>query len=207
MFIHRGLIHPNLKENHISSFKVCIQHQFNIETDIHFSQNHTPFCHHDYNLKRLCKIPKPLRTLRDHQLKKYHLTKLSELLTIVTPKTQLLVEIKPRLTPATLERLLTTCHGFHKTVRFISFKKHNLINIRKSTPDFKLGLIFHRHAPVHTIQQALNQNHIQFLVLPASKLSHSKITQIKKKKYFYTIKKIKKRDAKSNYIVENLTDF
>ena len=54
MFIHRGLIEKNFRENHITSFKECIKKKFNIETDIHFTQNNTPICFHDYSLNSIC---------------------------------------------------------------------------------------------------------------------------------------------------------
>ena len=204
MFIHRGLLKPHFKENHLSSFKACIKDKFNLEVDIHFSQNDTPVCIHDYNLKRFWNVQKPIRSLLDQHLKQYNITKLSELLKIITHQTKLLVEIKPVLNTNTLNRLLETCHGFHSSVHFISFKENNLIKIRKITQDFKLGLIFHHHSQHQKIQQALNQKHIHFFVLPAAGLFNSKIKKIRKKKYFYTIKNIKNMCARPNYIVENV---
>ena len=69
MFIHRGLIEKNFRENHITSFKECIKKKFNIETDIHFTQNNTPICFHDYSLRRLFNIRKKTRTILDKNLK------------------------------------------------------------------------------------------------------------------------------------------
>ena len=73
MFIHRGLIEKNFRENHITSLKECIKKKFNIETDIHFTQNNTPICFHDYSLRRLFNIRKKTRTILDKNLKKYNL--------------------------------------------------------------------------------------------------------------------------------------
>ena len=204
MFIHRGLIEKNFRENHITSFKECIKKKFNIETDIHFTQNNTPICFHDYSLRRLFNIRKKTRTILDKNLKKYKITKLCDLLKILTVNTKVLVEIKPLLRKNTLNRLLETCNGFKKNVYFISFKESNLVKIRGITKDFKLGLILHSHRKNGKINQKLNKNHINFFVFHTQFLFISKIKKIQKKKYFYTFKNIRMNDAKSNYIIENI---
>lgn len=204
MFIHRGLIKKNFRENHITSFKECIKKNFNIETDIHFTQNNTPICFHDYSLRRLFNIKKKTRTILDKNLKKYNITKLCGLLKILTVNTKVLVEIKPLLTKNTLNQLLETCNGFRKNVYFISFKESNLVRIREATKDFKLGLILHRHLKNGKINQIINKKHINFFILHTQFLIHPEIKKIKKNIYFYTFRNIRMNDAKSNYIIENI---
>merc|ERR1712139_708697 len=111
-------------------------------------------------------------------IKKYKITKLCDLLKILTVNTKVLVEIKPLLRKNTLNRLLETCNGFKKNVYFISFKESNLVKIRGITKDFKLGLILHSHHKNDKINQKLNKNHINFFVFHTQFLFISKIKKI-----------------------------
>jgi glycerophosphoryl diester phosphodiesterase len=204
MFIHRGLLSKNLKENHISAFKECIKNDYNIETDIHFSKNNTAVCFHDYNLKRLLNIKKKIKNIPDQELIRYNITKLKELLNIVKPKTKILIEIKPLLNQITLEEIKKIYLKHSKNIFFISFIEKNLFKLKKSIKDVRLGLIFKNNCKYSDIKKKLNKKYINFLVLPKNFEKINKINKIKKKKFFYTIKNVNFRNIKKNYILENL---
>ena len=68
----------------------------------------------------------------------------------------------------------------------------------------KLGYIFKRSNNYSDIKKKLNKKHINFFVLPKNFEKIKKIEKIKIKKFFYTIKNIKLKNIKNNYIIENI---
>lgn len=203
MFIHRGLINKNLRENHISAFKKCLEKNYNIETDIHFSKNNILVCFHDFNLKKLFN-KKKIKDLTSQDLKKYNITKLTDLLKIINHETKILLEIKPLLSEITLAKLHKVYNKYHKNILFISFVEKNLIKIKNKITNVKLGFIFKRNSKYLDIKKKLNKKYINFFVLPQNLKEIEKIKKIKIKKLFYTIKNIKLKNIKNNYIVENI---
>lgn len=203
MFIHRGLINKNLRENHISAFKKCLEKNYNIETDIHFSKNNILVCFHDFNLKKLFN-KKKIKDLTSQDLKKYNITKLTDLLKIINHETKILLEIKPLLSEITLAKLHKVYNKYHKNILFISFVEKNLIKIKNKITNVKLGFIFKRNSKYLDIKKKLNKKYINFFVLPQNLKEIEKIKKIKIKKFFYTIKNIKLKNIKNNYIVENI---
>jgi glycerophosphoryl diester phosphodiesterase len=203
MFIHRGLLNKDLRENHISAFKKCIEKNYNIETDVHFSKNNVLVCFHDFHLNKLFN-KKKIKDLTRQDLKKYNITKLNDLLKIIKRKTKILLEIKPSLNQKTLERLEKVYNKYRKNILFISFIEKNLIKIKIKFKKVKLGYIFKRNNNYSDIKKKLNKKHINFFVLPKNLEKIKKIEKIKKKKFFYTIKNIKLKNIKNNYIIENI---
>jgi glycerophosphoryl diester phosphodiesterase len=203
MFIHRGLLNKDLRENHISAFKKCIEKNYNIETDVHFSKNNVLVCFHDFHLNKLFN-KKKIKDLTSQDLKKYNITKLNDLLKIIKRKTKILLEIKPSLNQKTLERLEKVYNKYRKNILFISFIEKNLIKIKNKFKKVKLGYIFKRNNNYSDIKKKLNKKHINFFVLPKNLEKIKKIEKIKVKKFFYTIKNIKLRNIKNNYIIENI---
>ena len=203
MFIHRGLINRGLRENHISAFKKCLQKNYNIETDIHFAKNNILVCFHDFNLKKLFN-KKKIKDLTSQDIKKYNITKLKDLLKIIKSKTKILLEIKPLLNQINLGKLEKVYNKYHKNILFISFIEKNLIEIKNKFKNVKLGYIFKRNSKYSDIKKKLNEKHINFFVLPKDFEKIKKINKIKIKKFFYTIKDIKLKNIKKNYIVENI---
>jgi glycerophosphoryl diester phosphodiesterase len=203
MFIHRGLLNKDLRENHISAFKKCIEKNYNIETDVHFSKNNVLVCFHDFHLNKLFN-KKKIKDLTSQDLKKYNITKLNDLLKIIKRKTKILLEIKPSLNQKTLERLEKVYNRYRKNILFISFIEKNLIKIKIKFKKVKLGYIFKRNNNYSDIKKKLNKKHINFFVLPKNLEKIKKIEKIKKKKFFYTIKNIKLKNIKNNYIIENI---
>ena len=203
MFIHRGLLNKDLRENHISAFKKCIEKNYNIETDVHFSKNNVLVCFHDFHLNKLFN-KKKIKDLTSQDLKKYNITKLNDLLKIIKRKTKILLEIKPSLNQKTLERLEKVYNKYRKNILFISFIEKNLIKIKNKFKKVKLGYIFKRNNNYSDIKKKLNKKHINFFVLPKNFEKIKKIKKVKIKKFFYTIRNIKLRNIKNNYIVENI---
>ena len=97
IYIHRGKIYKNIRENSFKGFKLSINQGFNVETDVHFIKNNTPVCFHDFNLKRLKKVNKKIKNLNQNDLKKFKIIKLKTLIKLLKKETRLLVEIKPFL--------------------------------------------------------------------------------------------------------------
>jgi glycerophosphoryl diester phosphodiesterase len=114
------------------------------------------------------------------------------------------LEIKPLLNQITLGKLEKVYNKYRKNIVFISFIEKNLIQIRSKLKNVKLGYIFKRNSIYSDIKKKLNKKHINFFVLPKNLEEIKRIRKIKIIKFFYTIKNIKLKNIKKNYIVENI---
>ena len=211
LLIHRGLAKKGLAENTIKAFKYCFKKKYGIETDIHCTQDGKIVCFHDFNLKRKFKINKILKNskykdlLKISKSKKNPIPLLNDLIKISKNKRFLMLEIKPLFSKESLKVLLRETKKL-KNYSITSFKEKNIINLYKMKRNLNLGLIIPSTFAVDKIVKKSNAKHIKFLVVEKKFLKEKKITKIKKKIYFYTIrdKKIFNRFSNQNLIFENL---
>ena len=205
IFIHRGKIKKNIKENTLKGFKLSVLKGYNLETDIHFNINNIPICYHDFSLNRLYKSKKKIKNLSNREITKYKILKLKNLIKIIKRKTKLLIEVKPQLNKNTSKSLYEQIKN-NRNILVISFKEKNLIKMYKINKKLKLGLIIRSSKKLKFINSKINKNHINFFVFNKSYLNNKKINRINKKKYFYTIKNPLKYKSvnKKNLIIENI---
>jgi len=206
IFIHRGKIYKNIKENSFEGFKLSINQGFNIETDIHFIKNNTPVCFHDFDLKRINGVNKKIENLNQNHLKKFKIMKLIKLIKLLKKRTRLLVEIKPFLNKKNIHNLYNLIKKNKKNISAISFKEKNLIWLRNLDKNLKLGLIFSGNKKLNFIKSKLKQKHINFFVLRRNKFGNKKIDSLNIKKIYYTFKNVnlKKIQKSKNLIIENI---
>jgi len=210
--IHRGIVKKNYKENILSSFKSSFNKDFGIETDIHVTKDNKFICFHDFTLNRTFKIKKSIKDLSYQKLKdisknkKAEIPLLKDLLKLSKDKYSLFIEIKPLFSKKLLKKLIKETNKFKKCV-FISFKENNiyaLLKIKKST---NVGLSFAPNTSIKTIVKKSKNKNVNCLILDKYFINSKKIQEIKKNKYFYTIKNKKeflKYSNKNNLIFENL---
>jgi len=209
--IHRGLVNKNLKENLLISFKKSFSKGFGIETDIHATKDQEFVCFHDFTLKRTFNISKSIKNLNYQKLKEISKNKKSEipllkdLLKLSKNKFFLFIEIKPLFSRALLKKLLNETKNYSKCV-FISFKHKNIQNILTIKKSSKVGLSFGNNISAKTIVKQAKNKAIHCLILDKSFLENQKINNLKKEKYFYTIKSKKEfsKYQNNNLIFENL---
>jgi len=209
--IHRGLVNKNLKENLLISFKKSFSKGFGIETDIHATKDQEFVCFHDFTLKRTFNISKSIKNLNYQKLKEISKNKKSEipllkdLLKLSKNKFFLFIEIKPLFSRALLKKLLNETKNYSKCV-FISFKHKNIQNILTIKKSSKVGLSFGNNISAKTIVKQAKNKAINCLILDKSFLENQKINNLKKEKYFYTIKSKKEfsKYQNNNLIFENL---
>lgn len=209
--IHRGLVNKNLKENLLISFKKSFSKGFGIETDIHATKDQEFVCFHDFTLKRTFNISKSIKNLNYQKLKEISKNKKSEipllkdLLELSKNKFFLFIEIKPLFSRALLKKLLNETKNYSKCV-FISFKHKNIQNILTIKKSSKVGLSFGNNISAKTIVKQAKNKAINCLILDKSFLENQKINNLKKEKYFYTIKSKKEfsKYQNNNLIFENL---
>ena len=206
IYIHRGKIYKNIRENSFKGFKLSINQGFNVETDVHFIKNNTPVCVHDFNLKRLKKVNKKIKNLNQNDLKKFKIIKLKTLIKLLKKETRLLVEIKPFLDKKKIYIFCKLIKKNKKNISVISFKEKNLIQLRNFDKNLKLGLIFNDNKNLNFIKSKLKQKHINFFVLHRSKFRNKKIDILNIKKIYYTFKniKLKKTKKSKDLIIENI---
>jgi len=212
LLIHRGIVKKNYKENILSSFKSSFNKGFGIETDIHVTKDNKFICFHDFTLNRTFKIKKSIKDLSYQKLKdisknkKAEIPLLKDLLKLSKDKYSLFIEIKPLFSKKLLKKLIKETNKFKKCV-FISFKENNiyaLLKIKKST---NVGLSFAPNTSIKTIVKKSKNKNVNCLILDKYFINSKKIQEIKKNKYFYTIKNKKeflKYSNKNNLIFENL---
>ena len=210
--IHRGIVNKNYKENILKSFKASFKKGYGIETDIHATKDNKFVCFHDKTLKRFFGKNKSIKNSYYDDLKKIskkfnsEIPLLADLLKISKKKFYIFVELKPTLKINLLKKLLLETKEYKKCV-FISFSEKNIKNIIDLNKKVKVGLSFSYNTKAEIIARKARNNHLNCLILDKYFLENKIIKNIKKDKYFYTIKK--KRDflkykKKYNLIFENL---
>ena len=209
--IHRGLVNKKLKENLLTSFKQSFKKGFGIETDIHATKDKQFVCFHDFTLKRTFNISKSIKNLNYQRIKEISKSKkaeiplLSDLLKLSKKRFFLFIEIKPLFTKDLLKKLILETKAYSKCV-FISFKHKNIYNILKFKKQAKVGLSFGNNISAKTIINQSKNKNINCIVLDRCFLENKKIKNLKKEKYFYTIKTKKNflKYQNNNLIFENL---
>ena len=206
IYIHRGKIFRNIKENSYKGFNFSINHGFNIETDVHFIKNNIPVCFHDFDLKRINKVNKKIKNLNENDLKKFKIIKLVRLIKLLKKKTRLLVEIKPFFNKKNIYKFYNIVKKNKKNIRLISFKEKNLQKLRNLDKNIKLGLVFNGNKNLNFIKSKLKQKHINFFVLYKNRLGNKKIDVLNIEKIYYTFKKVdlKKIPKSKNLIIEDI---
>ena len=210
--IHRGILNKSYKENNLKSFKASFKKGYGIETDIHATKDNKFICFHDFTLKKTFKINKSIKNLNYTDLKnisknnKTEIPLLKDLLILSKTKQYLFIEIKPLFSKELLKKLLKETNKFKKCV-FISFKEKNIYDLLKIKKATNVGLSFSSNISVKTIIKKSKNENVNCLILDKYFINNKKIQEIKKNKYFYTIKNKKeflKYNKKNNLIFENL---
>ena len=210
--IHRGILNKSYKENNLKSFKASFKKGYGVETDIHATKDNKFICFHDFTLKKTFKINKSIKNLNYTDLKnisknnKTEIPLLKDLLILSKTKHYLFIEIKPLFSKILLEKLLKETNKFKKCV-FISFKEKNIYDLLKIKKITNVGLSFPSNISVKTIIKKSKNKNVNCLILDKYFINNKKIQEIKKNKYFYTIKNKKeflKYSNKNNLIFENL---
>lgn len=100
-FAHRGLHSKDIPENSIKAFEEAISNNIAIELDVHLTKDNYVVVYHDYNLKRLTGASDNIEDLTLNELKKlrllqtdYSIPTLTEVLSLVSNKVPILIEIK-----------------------------------------------------------------------------------------------------------------
>ena len=209
--IHRGLVSIGSKENCLKSFKLSFKKNYGVETDIHFTKDNQIICYHDYTLNRLFNINKSIKNLTFDNIKKITKSEISvpslkELLNLSKKKNMVFVEIKPLLSKKAINILINETKKFKNCI-LISFKHKNLFKIRKINKKIKIGLSFSKESKVSEIIKISSNKVFDYLILDKFFIGKKTIENLKKIKFFYTIKKkseFVKYNKKYNLIIEKL---
>ncbi len=211
LLIHRGLAKKTFKENTLKSFKYCFQKNFGIETDLQVTKDNKIICFHDFNLKKKFKINKNINNINYKDLfniskkNKKPIPLLSDLVKLSKNKRFLMLEVKPFLEENKIEFLLKEVSKLKK-FSITSFKEKNIVNLYKKNKSLDLGLLVPSTFNFKKILLKSKKKYIKFFVLEKKFLKEKRLIKIKKKIYFYTIKKSAdfRKYKKLNLIFENL---
>jgi len=209
--IHRGIANKKLKENCFKSFKESFNKKYGIETDIHFTKDNKIICFHDFTLNRLFKINKSIKNLTYDEIKSNTKSKISvpllkDVLKLSKKRYLVLIEIKPILNLRNIKILLNEIKNYKNCI-IISFKHTNLFKIRKINKKVKIGFSFAKNSKISDIIKTSSKKNYDCLILDKYFINNKSIQNIKKNKYFYTVKEKKeflKYSKKNNLIFENL---
>lgn len=101
VYAHRGLHNETRPENSLSAFKAAVEKGYGIELDVHLLADGSLAVIHDTSLLRTCGVDINITTLKEADLKKYHLENTEEtiptfrqVLDIVGGKVPLIIELK-----------------------------------------------------------------------------------------------------------------
>ena len=116
-----------------------------------------------------------------------------------------MLEIKPLFSNENLKVLLSEIKRL-KNYSLTSFKEKNIINLYKKKKNLNLGLLIPSTCKFKKILKKSKKKYVKFLVLEKRFLMEKKLSKIKKKIYFYTIKnkKLFNLYKDKNLIFENL---
>ena len=211
LLINRGLAKKTLVENTLKSFRYCFQRNFGIETDLHATKDNKIVCFHDFNLKKQFKINKRInkinyKDLRDISKKKNKLIPLlSDLIKLSNNRRFLMLEVKPLFQKDKIDILIKEVSKLKK-FSITSFKEKNIINLYNKKKSLDLGLLIPSTFNFENILLKSRKKYVKFLVLEKKFLTEKRLIRIKKRIYFYTIKKSTdfKKYKKFNLIFENL---
>ena len=209
--IHRGIANKKLKENCFKSFKLSFNKKYGIETDIHFTKDNKIICFHDFTLNRLFKINKSIKNLTYDEIKSNTKSKISvpllkDVLKLSKKRYLVFIEIKPILNLRNIKILLNEIKNYKNCI-IISFKHTNLFKIRKINKKVKIGFSFAKNSKISDIIKTSSKKNYDCLILDKYFINNKSIQNIKKNKYFYTVKEKKeflKYSKNNNLIFENL---
>ena len=209
--IHRGIANKKLKENCFKSFKESFNKKYGIETDIHFTKDNKIICFHDFTLNRLFKINKSIKNLNFDEIKNNTKSKISvpllkDVLKLSKKRYLVFIEIKPILNLRNIKILLNEIKNYKNCI-IISFKHINLFKIRKINKKVKIGFSFSKSSKISDIIKTSSKKNYDYLILDKYFINNKSIQNIKKNKYFYTVKEKKefsKYSKNNNLIFENL---
>ena len=209
--IHRGIANKKLKENCFKSFKESFNKKYGIETDIHFTKDNKIICFHDFTLNRLFKINKSIKNLTYDEIKSNTKSKISvpllkDVLKLSKKRYLVFIEIKPILNLGNIKILLNEIKDYKNCI-IISFKHTNLFKIRKINKKVKIGFSFAKNSKISDIIKTSSKKNYDCLILDKYFINNKSIQNIKKNKYFYTVKEKKeflKYSKNNNLIFENL---
>ena len=211
LLIHRGLAKKTLVENTLKSFRYCFQRNFGIETDLHATKDNKIVCFHDFNLKKQFKINKRINKINYKDLRVISKKKnkliplLSDLIKLSNNRRFLMLEVKPLFQKDKIDILIKEVSKLKK-FSITSFKEKNIINLYNKKKSLDLGLLIPSTFNFENILLKSKKKYVKFLVLEKKFLTEKRLIKIKKRIYFYTIKKSTdfKKYKKFNLIFENL---
>ena len=211
LLIHRGLAKKTLVENTLKSFRYCFQRNFGIETDLHATKDNKIVCFHDFNLKKQFKINKRINKINYKDLRVISKKKnkliplLSDLIKLSNNRRFLMLEVKPLFQKDKIDILIKEVSKLKK-FSITSFKEKNIINLYNKKKSLDLGLLIPSTFNFENILLKSRKKYVKFLVLEKKFLTEKRLIRIKKRIYFYTIKKSTdfKKYKKFNLIFENL---
>ena len=211
LLIHRGLAKKTLVENTLKSFRYCFQRNFGIETDLHATKDNKIVCFHDFNLKKQFKINKRINKINYKDLRVISKKKnkliplLSDLIKLSNNRRFLMLEIKPLFQKDKVDILIKEVSKLKK-FSITSFKEKNIINLYNKKKSLDLGLLIPSTFNFENILLKSRKKYVKFLVLEKKFLTERRLIKIKKRIYFYTIKKSTdfKKYKKFNLIFETL---
>ena len=100
-YAHRGLHNELAPENTLAAFQLAIDHGYGFELDVQRTKDNILVVLHDHNLKRTCGLDKEINELTYDQIKELkvfnsdqHIPLFEEVLTLVSGKVPMIIEIK-----------------------------------------------------------------------------------------------------------------
>ena len=148
-FAHRGLHDVQHPENTISAFKNAVNHNYDIELDIHLTLDKKIVVVHDHNLKRLCNVDINVEKSTYQELKELTIQNtleriplLVEVLDMLPVSTHLLIELKTsKNNKLFVSIFLDIMKKYHHTYAMHSFDPRIVNQFKKQDDTVIRGII------------------------------------------------------------------
>lgn len=150
---HRGLHdeNANIFENTLSATRAAVDHNYNIEVDLHISSDGVPIVFHDITLDRLTRERGSVRQKTIHELQQMKIMdtqdtipSLVEFLNLVDGKVAVVLELKgheiPQRDQGFVGAVAEALSNYKGRAAIMSFDHHLLQDARKIAPHLPLGL-------------------------------------------------------------------
>jgi glycerophosphoryl diester phosphodiesterase len=151
LFAHRGLHSKDLSipENSMAAFKAAMAQGFAIELDVNVTKDGVALSFHDNHLKRLCNDARMLSDVTYEDIKHLKLLKTNEsiptfkeVLTLVSGKVPLLIELKPHGDiPLLCQSVMHDLEDYNGQYALFSFHPKAVHWLKKHHPDVIRGQI------------------------------------------------------------------
>ena len=194
-YAHRGLHGPGAPENSLAAFRAAIDAGAGIECDVRLSADGEPVVFHDHDLRRMCASALAVEATSAEVLARQrlfdsgeHIPRLTELLTLVSGRVPILVEVKSRGGNARrfAEAVVSKLAGYDGPVGVMSFDPAVGKWLARHAPRMRRGLVISRRASAFDRWRSLLSAKPHFVAVDLGTITRRWVERSRRKRWIYS---------------------